>query len=96
MRYGIILCMCDNENLSSITKFLYPAIAKKFDTTPSRVERAIRHAIEVVFNRGDLELLLQYFGYSINPQKGKATNSEFIATIVDKLELEFKNERIKS
>lgn len=96
IRYGIILSMCDDEYLSSITKSLYPDIAKKFKTTPSRVERAIRNAIEVVFKRGDLNLLNEYFGYTVDPEKGRPTNSEFIALIVDNLQLEFKSKESKS
>ena len=92
LRHGIILSMCDTDCLSSVTKLLYPCIAKKFCTTPSRVERAIRHAIEVAFLRGNIEILSQYFGFTINPRKSKATNSEFIATIVDKLRLEYQSQ----
>lgn len=96
VRYGIILAMCDNEYLSSVTKLLYPAIAKKFNTTSSRVERAIRHAIEVTFEQGNLDFLNQYFGYTVKPKKGRPTNSEFIALVSDNLRLELKSEDFES
>ena len=70
-----------------MTKVLYPAVAQKYGTTPSRVERAIRHAIEVAWDRGDLEILQKYFGYTVSNAKGKPTNSEFIAMIADRLVL---------
>lgn len=76
--------------LNSITKILYPTIAKNHQTTPSRVERAIRHAIEVAWNRGNTEVLDKMFGYTINSGKGKPTNSEFIALIADKIQLDYK------
>ena len=76
-----------------MTKVLYPAVAKRFGTTPSRVERAIRHAIEVAWDRGDLETLQKYFGYTVSNTKGKPTNSEFIAMIADRLVRERKNGR---
>ena len=78
--------------LNSITKILYPTIAKRHQTTSSRVERAIRHAIEVAWDRGDLETLQKYFGYTVSVSKGKPTNSEFIALIADKIRLELKNQ----
>ena len=81
----------DIEMLNSITKILYPTIAKKFQTTPSRVERAIRHAIEVAWSRGRMETLDALFGYTINTGKGKPTNSEFIALIADKIRLQYKS-----
>ena len=82
--------MYNNPNLSSaITKELYPEIARKYETTPSRVERAIRHAIEVSWNRANWELLEEIFGYSVDIDKSKATNSEFMVTIADKLRLEY-------
>ena len=81
----------DNEMLNSITKVLYPSIAKRYQTTPSRVERAIRHAIEVAWSRGKMETLDALFGYTINTGKGKPTNSEFIALIADKIRLQYKN-----
>ena len=76
--------------ISSITKVLYPTIAKQFQTTPSRVERAIRHAIEVAWSRGRMETLDTLFGYTINTGKGKPTNSEFIALIADKIRLKYR------
>ena len=82
-----MLAVNDSEVLGSITKILYPMIAKKFSTTPSRVERAIRHAIEVAWDRGDVDVLNSYFGYTIHNLRGKPTNSEFIAMIADKLSL---------
>ena len=79
------------DMLNSITKILYPGIAKKFDMTPSRVERAIRHAIEVAWNRGKMDTIDELFGYTVSTGKGKPTNSEFIALIADKIRLEYKN-----
>ena len=78
------------DMLSAVTKELYPAIAKKNKTTPSRVERAIRHAIEVAWNRGKIETINSLFGYTVAEDKGKPTNSEFIAIVADKLRLERK------
>ena len=75
-----------------MTKVLYPEVAKRFSTTPSRVERAIRHAIEVAWDRGDLETLQKYFGYTVSNSKGKPTNSEFIAMIADRLVLEMRGD----
>ena len=80
----------DIESVSAITKVLYPSIAKKFHTTSSRVERAIRHAIEVAWDRGDLETLQSYFGYTVSGVKGKPTNSEFISMIADRLRLQMR------
>ena len=77
------------EIVGGITKELYPEVAKKYDTTVSRVERAIRHAIEVSWNRGSWDLMEEIFGHSIDIDKAKPTNSEFIVTIADKLKLEF-------
>ena len=74
-----------------MTKVLYPSVAKKYSTTTSRVERAIRHAIEVAWDRGDVDTLNSYFGYTIQNSRGKPTNSEFIALIADKIRLEYKN-----
>lgn len=88
LREAIIMSVEDTTVLSSITKILYPEIAKRFKTTPSRVERAIRHAIEVAWNRGKMETLDSLFGYTINTGKGKPTNSEFIALIADKIRLQ--------
>ena len=73
--------------LSAITKELYPAIAEKYETTPSRVERAIRHAIELAWDRGNIDLMNKFFGYTINIERGKPTNSEFIAMVADKLRM---------
>ncbi len=87
LREAIILTIGDMEIINAVTKVLYPAVAKKFDTTPSRVERAIRHAIEVAWDRGDLETLQKFFGYTVSNIKGKPTNSEFIAMIADNLSL---------
>ena len=87
MREGIILAVTDSEVLGSITKILYPMVAKKFSTTSSRVERAIRHAIEVAWDRGDVDVLNSFFGYTIHNLRGKPTNSEFIAMIADNLSL---------
>ena len=90
LRDAIVMSMKDNEMLNGITKVLYPAVAEKYRTTPSRVERAIRHAIEVAWGRGKIDTLQNVFGYTINMGKGKPTNSEFIAMIADKLRLEMK------
>ena len=75
-----------------MTKALYPMVAKRYNTTPSRVERAIRHAIEVAWDRGDIEILQKYFGYTVSNAKGKPTNSEFVALIADKLQLRLKEQ----
>lgn len=90
LREAIILSVKDNEMISSVTKILYPTVAKTFKTTPSRVERAIRHAIEVAWDRGDVDVLSSYFGYTIQNERGKPTNSEFIAMISDNLKLQMK------
>lgn len=90
LREAIMMSVDDIEMLSSITKVLYPTIAEKYDTTPSRVERAIRHAIEVAWNRGRMETLNALFGYTISTGKGKPTNSEFIALIADKIRLSYR------
>ncbi|MDR2753338.1 MAG: sporulation transcription factor Spo0A, partial [Oscillospiraceae bacterium] len=90
LREAIILSIEDTDMISSVTKVLYPTVAKTFKTTPSRVERAIRHAIEVAWDRGDVDVLSSYFGYTIQNQRGKPTNSEFIAMIADKLRLKMK------
>ena len=91
LRDAIILSVEDMEMLNSITKILYPTIAKKYQTTPSRVERAIRHAIEVAWSRGKMDTIDELFGYTVSNGKGKPTNSEFIALIADKIRLEYKN-----
>lgn len=87
LREAIMMAVEDIDMLGSITKILYPTIAKKYQTTASRVERAIRHAIEVAWSRGKMETLDALFGYTINTGKGKPTNSEFIALIADKIRL---------
>lgn len=91
LRDAIIMSVGDMEMLNSITKILYPTIAKKHQTTPSRVERAIRHAIEVAWSRGKMDTIDELFGYTVSNGKGKPTNSEFIALIADKIRLEYKN-----
>ncbi len=90
LREAIILSINNGEMMSSVTKVLYPTVAKTFKTTSSRVERAIRHAIEVAWDRGDVDVLSSYFGYTIQNARGKPTNSEFIAMISDKLRLQMK------
>ena len=91
LREAIIMSVDDIEMLNSITKILYPTIAKKYQTTPSRVERAIRHAIEVAWSRGKMDTIDDLFGYTINNGKGKPTNSEFVALIADKIRLDYKH-----
>lgn len=91
LREAIMMSVQDMEMLGSITKILYPTIAKKYQTTPSRVERAIRHAIEVAWSRGKMDTIDELFGYTVNGGKGKPTNSEFIALIADRIRLEYKN-----
>ena len=91
LREAIIMVVNDIDVINQITKSLYPKIAMKFNTTPSRVERAIRHAIEVAWGRGDQKTVENIFGYTISAAKGKPTNSEFIAMIADKLRLELKS-----
>ena len=91
LREAIMMSVEDVEMLGSITKVLYPTIASKYQTTPSRVERAIRHAIEVAWSRGKMETLDALFGYTINTGKGKPTNSEFIALIAYKIRLQYRN-----
>jgi len=91
LRTAILLSIENHDMINSVTKLLYPTVAKKFTTTSSRVERAIRHAIEIAWDRGDSEVLGKYFGYSIQSQRGKPTNSEFIALIADKLRLQFRS-----
>ena len=90
LREEIILSVKDSEMINSVTKQLYPTVAKKNQTTSSRVERAIRHAIEVAWDRGDIDVLNSYFGFTIHNSRGKPTNSEFIAMIADKLRLRLK------
>ena len=90
LRTAIILTVNDSDIINSVTKILYPTVAKKYQTTTSRVERAIRHAIEVAWDRGDVEVLNSYFGYTIQNNRGKPTNSEFIAMIADNLRLKYR------
>lgn len=90
LREAIIMAVDDIDIMNSVTKCLYPSVAKKHGTTSSRVERAIRHAIEVAWDRGDVDVLNSYFGYTIHSGKGKPTNSEFIALIADKLRVNMK------
>ena len=92
LREAIIIAVGDMDVINAITKVLYPQVAKTFQTTPSRVERAIRHAIEVAWDRGDLDTLQRFFGYTVSNPKGKPTHSEFIALIADKLQLQLKGE----
>ena len=94
LREAIILAVEDMDVINAITKVLYPQVAKTFQTTPSRVERAIRHAIEVAWDRGDLDTLQRFFGYTVSNTKGKPTNSEFIALIADKLQLQLKSAKV--
>lgn len=90
LRTAILMTISDNDIINSVTKVLYPSVAKKYSTTTSRVERAIRHAIEVAWDRGDIDTLNSYFGYTIQNNRGKPTNSEFIAMIADNLRLKYK------
>ena len=94
LREAIIIAVGDMDVINAITKVLYPQVAKAFQTTPSRVERAIRHAIEVAWDRGDLDTLQRFFGYTVSNTKGKPTNSEFIALIADKLQLQLKSSEV--
>ena len=94
LREAIIIAVEDMDVINAITKVLYPQVAKAFQTTPSRVERAIRHAIEVAWDRGDLDTLQRFFGYTVSNTKGKPTNSEFIALIADKLQLQLKSSKV--
>lgn len=91
LREAIMMSVEDPSMISSITKILYPTIAKRFQTTPSRVERAIRHAIEVAWSRGRMETLDALFGYTVDTGKGKPTNSEFIALIADRIRLSYRD-----
>ncbi|MBQ4601136.1 MAG: sporulation transcription factor Spo0A [Oscillospiraceae bacterium] len=96
LREAIIIAVNDMDVINAITKVLYPQVAKTFQTTPSRVERAIRHAIEVAWDRGDLDTLQRFFGYTVSNTKGKPTNSEFIALIADKLQLQLKGSKVSN
>lgn len=91
LRSAIMMVVNNNRIINEVTKTLYPTVAEKFSTTSSRVERAIRHAIEVAWDRGDVDMLNSYFGYTVQNAKGKPTNSEFIAMIADNLRLKMKN-----
>ena len=91
IREAIVLAVNNMDVINSVTKQLYPSVAKKFNTTSSRVERAIRHAIEVAWGRGQTDTVESIFGYTVSASKGKPTNSEFIAMIADKLRLEMKS-----
>ena len=91
LRDAIIMAVNDMDVLNAITKILYPTVAKKYQTTSSRVERAIRHAIEVAWSRGKLDTLDELFGYTVSTGKGKPTNSEFIALIADTIQLEYRH-----
>lgn len=91
LRDSIIMSIENPDIINAVTKQLYPGVAKRYETTSSRVERAIRHAIEVAWDRGDVEILNSYFGYTIHNGRGKPTNSEFIAMIADKLRLQIRN-----
>ena len=95
LREAILLTIDDMDIINSVTKVLYPEVARKFNTTPSRVERAIRHAIEVAWDRGDIETLQKFFGYTVSNIKGKPTNSEFIAMIADCLSLRQKQASVR-
>lgn len=90
LRTAILLTVKDSDIINSVTKVLYPSVAKKYQTTTSRVERAIRHAIEVAWDRGDVDTLNSYFGYTVQNNRGKPTNSEFIAMIADNLRLKYR------
>lgn len=91
LRDSIIMSVETPDIINAVTKRLYPSVAKRYETTSSRVERAIRHAIEVAWDRGDVDVLNSYFGYTIHNDRGKPTNSEFIAMISDRLRLQLKN-----
>ena len=93
LRDAILMAIEDDDIINAVTKRLYPAVAKKHSTTSSRVERAIRHAIEVAWDRGDVDVLNSYIGYTIHNGRGKPTNSEFIAMIADRIQLRLKQQR---
>ena len=90
LREAILIAVNDMDVINAVTKVLYPEVARRYNTTPSRVERAVRHAIETAWDRGDLETLQRYFGYTVSNTKGKPTNSEFIAMIADRIRLQSK------
>ena len=91
LRTAIAMCAEDPQMIGAVTKLLYPAVAKMYSSTPSRVERAIRHAIETAWQRGNQKFLSEYFGCTVQSSRGKPTNSEFIAMVADKLRLEYKS-----
>jgi two-component system response regulator (stage 0 sporulation protein A) len=91
LREAILLSIENKDMINSVTKLLYPTVAEKFCTSASRVERAIRHAIEIAWDRGDVDTLNGFFGYTVHTSRGKPTNSEFVALISDKLRLQYKN-----
>lgn len=91
LRSALVRVVADEHAIQGLCKELYPAISKEFDTTPSRVERAMRHAIEIAWDRGDLSTLQQWFGYTVSLSRGKPTNREFIALVADTLRLERNN-----
>lgn len=93
VREAIVIAVQDMDVINAVTKVLYPEVARRFNSTPSRVERAVRHAIEVAWERGDIDTLQSYFGYTVNSNKGKPTNSEFIAMIADRIRLEKKQKQ---
>ena len=94
VREAIVIAVQDMDVINAVTKVLYPEVARRYSTTPSRVERAVRHAIEVAWDRGDLETLQRYFGYTVSNTKGKPTNSKFIAMIADRIRLQRKIYRV--
>lgn len=94
VREAIVIAVQDMDVINAVTKVLYLEVARRYSTTPSRVERAVRHAIEVAWDRGDLETLQRYFGYTVSNTKGKPTNSEFIAMIADRIRLQRKIYRV--
>ena len=94
VREAIVIAVQDMDVINAVTKVLYPEVARRYSTTPSRVERAVRHTIEVAWDRGDLETLQRYFGYTVSNTKGKPTNSEFIAMIADRIRLQRKIYRV--
>ena len=94
LRDAIMMSVSDSDVLNSITKILYPSIASKYKTTSSRVERAIRHAIEVAWSRGKMDTINELFGYTVSHGKGKPTNSEFVALISDRIRLEYKQKKL--
>lgn len=96
VRYAIMLCAENPDMINYVTDELYPTIAKEFSTTTSRVERAIRHSIELAWDRGDVDMLNSYFGYTVKSSKGKPTNSEFIALIADKIRIGFKRRELSA